>query len=690
MHDTRPNSGTNSFAAEEEGPAPPERFILSMRSKVTLSGFAYFACMLVVIAMTSPVLLSLLGRTADGESIAPVGSFSLPNVFDGEISPDGRSIAVATGKGIEIRSLVDGSLEHVLGSTETYRVLWSPDGTRIAATGREYMYIWDLAFSTSEPNLRIEDSVSQFDWFPDSKRIAMTTKAGPLLVHKTDTGETLRHLDPPEGYGFCDALSVSPTGVIAAGCFQGEDAIVVLWNSTTYEKISTRRVNITSKPPGAERSGSQLIRQLEWSPNGTILSYLVADWPGTSREWFRLELWRVDPAMPEQESWVVPIKGDPHAWLHSYAWSPACNSIAYIRNRSHTLGIYSLEEGKITERGVDESLSWGTYNRVLGFTPDGQALAVFFGNQDQIQIFGLDGLEPVLILNQYGSFIKDAAISHSGKSIATLDVKGRVVVFNLSSSRVELVFKAPALHEGRIRFSPDGERIIVCSEQCISIWNRLSGVLETEWGLDLSHSLEVGLTSSDLSADGSRVVFVYAGMNRMLQALEIRRVEDGEVTTRKDLPPGQVPGEMVWEPPIRWSPDQQLIAFTDFHNIFVWNLSSTEIVKIGVHTNPERSSLTWHPTLPLLVSTGNGTMVWNVSSRQPFLGIDKAMYRAIISPDGTMICDGVAIYNSTTLKPIHPLESSGPSFPSWWSPDGRYVVTVTPEQGIVNVYQLAS
>jgi len=694
MHNTRPDNETGFAEAEEESPATLERLMLSMRSKVALSGLAYFACMLVVAAIASPTLLNLLGKTEGSKAIAPIASLTLPNLLDGDISPDGQSIAVGTSKGIEIRSLADGSLERRLGSTEAYRVLWSPDGNRIAATSREnlYVYIWDLAFSVSEPKLHLERPTSRFNWFPDSKRIATLTRDGSLLIRDTDTGETLCRLDPPEGYSFCDALSISPTSMIAAGCFKGANALLVVWNSTTYqtyEKIYTRPVNTTSDPTGAQPSGSQLITQLAWSPNGTALSYLVANWPGTSQEWFRLELWRVDPAAAEQESWVIPINGDPHAWMHSYAWSPTGNSIAYIRNMSHTLGIYSLEDGRVTERGIDEKPSWGSFNRVLGFTPNGQALAAFFGNELQILIFDPDGLEPVLSLNQYGWLIKDAAISPDGGSIATLDANGRAVVFDLSLGRIESVFKTPTLDEGRISFTRDGEGIIVCSDDGVSVWSRVTGVLEISWDLGLWGSLEVGLTSSDLSPDGSTVAFVYVGMNRMLQALELRRVVDGGLIERKDLPPGRDLGQLVWWPPVRWSPDQQEIAFTDFLNIFVWNLSSGEVTGIGVHTNPAgSSSLTWHPVLPLLVSAGNGTVVWNVSARQPVVSIDRAMYRAVFSPDGAMICDGSTIYNSTTLEAIYALESPGPSSASSWSPDGRCVVTVAPEQGLVSVYKL--
>jgi len=356
---------------------------------------------------------------------------------------------------------------------------------------------------------------------------------------------------------------------------------------------------------------------------------------------------------------------------------------------SHTLGIYSLVDGHFTERGIDETQrSVGSYNRVLGFTLNGQALAVYLQMEVQIQVFQAYDLETVLSLNQYGWSIEDVAISPDGESIVTLDVNGRAMVFDLSSGRIESVFKTPALQEGRVSFSQDGERILVCSDQCMSVWNRVLGVLETRWDLGLWGSLEVGLTSSDLSPDGSMVVFVYVGMNKMLQALELRRVVDGGLIGRKDLFPGRDLGENVWWPPVRWSPDQQEIAFTDFHNIFVWNLSSGDVVQIGVHTNPETSSwLTWHPKLPLLLSAGNGTVLWNVPGRQPVLVLDWPLYGAVFSPDGTMVCDGATIYNSTTFEAICVLESSKAGYASSWSPDGRRIVAVGSSQR-VNVYEL--
>jgi WD40 repeat protein len=193
--------------------------------------------MLLVAAIASPTLLNLLAKPEAKEAISPVGSFSIPNVFDGDISPDGQRIAVATSNGIEIRDFTDGRLERRLGQARTDRVSWSPDGKKVAAMDEENLYVWDLASSVPEPRLRIrirmQSPVSQPEWFPDSKRIATITQDGPLLIHDTDTGKALRRLDPPEGYSFCNTLSISPTSVIAAGCFEGHNALLILWNSTT-------------------------------------------------------------------------------------------------------------------------------------------------------------------------------------------------------------------------------------------------------------------------------------------------------------------------------------------------------------------------------------------------------------------------------------------------------------------------
>ncbi len=55
-----------------------------------------------------------------------------------------------------------------------------------------------------------------------------------------------------------------------------------------------------------------------------------------------------------------------------------------------------------------------------------------------------------------------------------------------------------------------GQRIRVCSDHYMSVWSRETGIRETGWDLGLWE--RSAMTSSDLSADGSTVTFVYVGL----------------------------------------------------------------------------------------------------------------------------------------------------------------------------------
>ena len=48
------------------------------------------------------------------------------------LSPDGRWLAIATGRGLWLRSLEDSTLRHLPGTAGAYLPFWSPDNKAIA------------------------------------------------------------------------------------------------------------------------------------------------------------------------------------------------------------------------------------------------------------------------------------------------------------------------------------------------------------------------------------------------------------------------------------------------------------------------------------------------------------------------------------------------------------------------------
>jgi len=684
---------------------------LTMRTKVIISGLVYFSSMLLLLAVASPTLLELFVSAAPQTSLWPASSFVLPALRAGGMAPGGDVIALATTCGVEIRSLHDGRLERRLGNDSTYRISWSPDGKRLAVVGDGdlSLSIWDLTSSSQEPvlqlNTRLGPIDADMDWFADSKRIATISRSeNSIILWDAEKGRILRKIQSPIGWTVCHSIAISPRLIATAWARKG-NASIVLYNSTTYEKISTKFVNTTSDPPGSQVSLSRAITRMAWSPNGSSLAYLVANWPGTRRDWYRLEVWRVEPN-PAEESKVVPVKGTPLAWISSFAWSPEGNGIAYIRNMYHTIGLSDLK-GRVLGEAEPSEETLGGANQIIGFTPNGKDLVVLMGDQQVVQVFSVPDLSPGLRLDQYSSAgIDSLAISPDGKSIAVL--AGQFVrILDIGSGKMQRIFGIRYAPFGGLRYSNDGKKLYVFSTDSMAIWDLDAQEFVARW--NLSDELEkIGegylyRKSCDLSPDNSMVALLY-GWEDSINRLDIVRMNDGRLLRRKDLPPPQNRAEKIGGSIIAWSPDQNEIAFSDYRNVYLWDVSSPSnaslllpfysresppksVVKIGSH--PNLTALCWHPKLPILLSTGRNdeTILWNVTSGNQLVVSKQRLHGPIFSPDGSMILDGIGIYNSSTLQILCKLEEAGKAYGGGWSDTGDTIVIFTAE-GSLKVYRL--
>jgi WD40 repeat protein len=152
-------------------------------------------------------------------------------------SPDGRRIASGSSDGtVEVWNAVTGQriltyrgdTQFVLPAVDTPRavlsIAWSPDGKRIASSGR-LIRVWDA--STGRDSLTYEahsDRVWAVAWSPDGKFIASGSADGTLQIWNATTGKRL--LTYP-GSAFC--LAWSPDGKrIVSG---GEHGSVKVWQA---------------------------------------------------------------------------------------------------------------------------------------------------------------------------------------------------------------------------------------------------------------------------------------------------------------------------------------------------------------------------------------------------------------------------------------------------------------------------
>src|SRR5262249_45595675 len=145
-------------------------------------------------------------------------------------------------------------------STGSSQVMFSPDGTMLAAAGyTPEIRLWDLATKQVALTLKQRDPASNIAFSPDDRTLASTSTGNPLLIKLWDM-PTDREIANLLGHGkWITGLSFSPDGKILASC--SHDNTVKLWDLNTSKELATLKghtdfVSAVSFSPDGKRLAS--------------------------------------------------------------------------------------------------------------------------------------------------------------------------------------------------------------------------------------------------------------------------------------------------------------------------------------------------------------------------------------------------------------------------------------------------
>jgi WD40 repeat protein/serine/threonine protein kinase len=184
--------------------------------------------------------------------LAPLGELATlsvdPAVFDLEISPDGRQIALGNAGGpASVWDLATGERLHVMPGEfgAVYRVAYSPDGRRLATVGTDNIIrIWSMpagallnSFSGHGSGLAggLFPGTMDVAFSPDGTRLVTAGADGLAILWDAVSGQQLMTLA-----GHTDSLhslAWSPDGRYIATTSDEDDTSVRVWNATTGELI---------------------------------------------------------------------------------------------------------------------------------------------------------------------------------------------------------------------------------------------------------------------------------------------------------------------------------------------------------------------------------------------------------------------------------------------------------------------
>ena len=506
-------------------------------------------------------------------------------------SPDGRRVANFHGDSVEIFDSANSELIASL-PTEAWRMIWSPDASRLAITsiqsGSFGIKIWDTETGKSidlpELPAIVRIGAQPAAWSPDGSSIAVGVVDGfDVLILDANTGRQQQKLE--NGGGAPNRLAWSPDGkTLAMG---GLDRSVRLWNMETGEVT------------GILRGHQSPIWRVDWRPDSSQLVTTDFD--------FSVKVWNVGPNhMPD------------------------------------LFGRTALTEGLYSE-GMD----------FMGWSADGSRFATRNANQNIVRVWDLKSRQRLLDMPEPGSqwYATPFAWSPNSDRIATNTMTSTQATIGLWDIRTNQQTEIPIRGASGIwdlKWSPDGRRLASCSrDDKIRIWDTSSGnsdctltelnntIDHVSWHIDGVLLAAAGIqgiriwdtrseqvvhqipgTESGRTGDQECLHIAWSPDGAFLVAGNDERVKIWDGKTFEKLHDFRAHSD--WVDSISWSPDgSRFITGSRDTTAKVWDSrTGLEVLTLAGHANGP-VNVFWSPDGQRIVTSegkyGDGIYLWDAS-----------------------------------------------------------------------------
>jgi WD40 repeat protein len=453
-----------------------------------------------------------------------------------QFSPDGRRLAVASGRQAEVRAVATG--ERVcrfpaLGSLVRW-VAFAPGGKLLSA-GLEQpaVFLGDVATGKyTRGFVEGPATVTSLALAPDGKTLAAGYNDGLIRLWNVTTGKVRHRFGEPSVEVV--ALAFSPDGKTLAA---GQGVAVRLWEVLTGEE--------RSPAPGH----LEPVRVLAVSPDGKQAATGALDG--------RVVLWDLKTGKELRRL------RDPDGcgrWLAFSADGKSLISGARLPkvrfwDLTRAGALHTLEEPK--------GVSWGP----LAISPDGKTLAV--GNQSTLLLYDPGTGKGQRFGGHGQSLVWQVAFSPDGRRVASLGSDGTMIVRATDTGKLIRRFPCGVSRTGGtgewdyaaypLSFSPDGRRLLLLDQQRgggVQLWEVVSGGLCHEWrgeGVNLEARFSPGGRVIAVRNEGEAVRLLDAATGRAFARLGAPSKRMGGLAFSPDgkvLLSGQADGTVVlWRVP---------------------------------------------------------------------------------------------------------------------------------------------
>jgi WD40 repeat protein/tRNA A-37 threonylcarbamoyl transferase component Bud32 len=361
---------------------------------------------------------------------------------DADFSPDGRTLAIAGGKGrVELWDVATRAKRRELTdpAAATARepalatVKFSPDGSVVAAGGQEanHVTLWEAATGrvigrpivTNPPG----GGAQSIAFSPDSKRIAVPGAVGAVGIWDVATG---RRVGTPLVVGDAD---------VEAAIFADAGTLIASDDSGAVTTLDAR----SGRALGPALSvGNQVADSLALSPDGRLLAATSFD--GSVFVWDR----------PTRTLYGPPLRADASP-LNDVVFSPDGRTLV----SSHLRSAVVWEMTAV--RAIGEPLGQpGEVISSVAFAPDGEWLVAGRVDGDTV-VYDTVTRRPTVRIDG-DSIVSALAVHPDGKLIAIATVGGQVRLLDPTTGQAvgaPLIVRGPPVWQ--VAFSPDGRLLAV-------------------------------------------------------------------------------------------------------------------------------------------------------------------------------------------------------------------------------------